>query len=1226
MIKYTNNYIHRFIYIFFIFSLISLTYAEKPVLLFSDMESGPNSGWSDSDPNKGASITIWGRNLEESRGLNYVTVGGVDLNSDSDYAVWGESWPTPFYQKITFWLNDAMTKGISNITVTINGETSEPLNFTIREGRIFFVSNGPNGNGSIESPFKNSELTKYGALNYGLMEGDILYYRGQTYKDAQYGANGLIRFEYVNSNNDMPFSLIAYPNEKPKVIYPGNSFGMAFRVSGNSTVISGFEIEAEYSSVGLSNYGRLIGNDLIGLTKKSNGGTAIVTTSGDANKIFGNAIHGGRSGWRLDHATYFSGCSPIEGNYLGWNYIYDNDFGRGPIISINHQQDRCAPDTEILKSHFIFNNIVKCDLQRAKAVGVYDLSYDEGEPEPEPIFIYNNIFSNCGTLDLVDKSNVGWSPSFGTSSSRGHSRFYHNILYNGNYVGFQIGVGELSTYFKNNIIVMNSSGILGDTRPHQYIINDNFGKINTDVSNNLFYDIGEKTMNLNDLDLGINWEGLDPLFVDPNNLDFSLNELSPVIDKGSNDLIFDVPLPSFAPISKDMFGNNRVGNYDLGAIEGVSKTCTTNSECNDNLFCNGFETCSNNFCVSGLIPIVLDDISCTVDSCNEVLDKIENIPDDLVCDDGDDETSDVCSIENKICENTYEDLIQFEFNISGDVHITDSTFSGRGSDTSIYLINGIYYRFNLSNFILPENSTFYDAKLKLYTTTQYDDINIHAYLVNTSWVEGDSLGGSTYGATREYYDYANVLLWNNFLGDWFDKYDVSQGNDYFDLTTLIDDDTEKNVEINLKNIFSKWVNGDISLDNGIFLTRANDIRLNSRPKHNFYSKEHSNPNFHPKLILTFKNLSDEMKDSCTTNWRCGDWNTCLSNSQDRVCTDLNNCETIIDKPIETQTCVINGSNNVCESNLDCGDYGACVNNFKSRSCYDLNTCNLNNSYTNEIISCTVSSSENNKKKNTGSDRSSSTDGSDISNVNNFKSKIDTINSDSLTTKKKISIIDNLDNDNMCISEYTYTKWRACFNNSQNRIIKDLKKCESNRFETRKCEINNSELDNLFLNAKPVNIKSALGKNIYKTNLDNGYNEIIVSDYKLKDELFVIIDEITGNEYFGRLVDTKDNSYYYKLERLDEYTIGLLKENNLVESSYFESFKESINNIISKNSILKILIVFFILSTVYLIISYIKQIHKKSEKHFDKHIETKLENNNYVNTFDNNSFNKEFNNK
>ncbi len=545
--------------------------SDAPVLLFSDMKNAPKTGWSVSEPDKGASITLWGRDLGDVRGNSYVSVNGVKLTHESDYAVWGAYWPTPFYQKITFWLNSQMRDGAGEIRVTVNGKTSNALPFRIREGRIFFVSNETNGDGSLENPFKNSELTKWGVLQFGLKEGDILYYRGKSYTEAQYGANSFIRINdpdnKLNLSEDKPFSLIAYPGERPHITYGDNAYGAAFKSQIKYSVFSGFEVETEYTSIGMSHWGRVIGNDLVGLVKTSNSGTAIVTTSGNGNKIFGNAIHGGRSGWRLDHGTYFSGCADIEGNYLGWNYVYDNDFGRGPELSVNHQEDRCAPNTQILKSHFIFSNIVDCMPQRATVINVYDLSYDPGEEEPEPIFIYNNIFANCGTLDFNDTDNVGWAPASITQPSRGHSRFYNNTFYNMHYVGFQVGSGELSSYFRNNIMVMNSSGVLADSRAHQYVINGNRGKSNTVISDNLFYDIGANTMNLADLDTATNVEGQNPLFVNPSDFDFNLKKESPAINAGVNDLIFEVQAPAFAPVSKDIFGRERSGKYDLGAVE-----------------------------------------------------------------------------------------------------------------------------------------------------------------------------------------------------------------------------------------------------------------------------------------------------------------------------------------------------------------------------------------------------------------------------------------------------------------------------------------------------------------------------------------------------------------------------------------------------------------------------------------------------------------------------------
>ena len=57
--------------------------------------------------------------------------------------------------------------------------------------------------------------------------------------------------------------------------------------------------------------------------------------------------------------------------------------------------------------------------------------------------------------------------------------------------------------------------------------------------------------------------------------------------------------------------------------------------CQDGLFCNGQEICDINLgCISGIPPAIDDNISCTIDSCDEEKDIILHIPDDSLCDDG----------------------------------------------------------------------------------------------------------------------------------------------------------------------------------------------------------------------------------------------------------------------------------------------------------------------------------------------------------------------------------------------------------------------------------------------------------------------------------------------------------------------------------------------------------------------------------------------------------------
>ena len=46
--------------------------------------------------------------------------------------------------------------------------------------------------------------------------------------------------------------------------------------------------------------------------------------------------------------------------------------------------------------------------------------------------------------------------------------------------------------------------------------------------------------------------------------------------------------------------------------------------------------------------------------------------------------------------------------------------------------------------------------------------------------------------------------------------------------------------------------------------------------------------------------------TCTENWQCTEWSACINNQQTRTCTDINNCGTTFNKPIESQSCVTKG--------------------------------------------------------------------------------------------------------------------------------------------------------------------------------------------------------------------------------------------------------------------------------------------------------------------------------
>lgn len=63
-------------YLAILLLLAGTAFAANPVLFFSDLDWGPNSGWEGS-ATKGAAITVWGKNFGATRGASYVTVNGA---------------------------------------------------------------------------------------------------------------------------------------------------------------------------------------------------------------------------------------------------------------------------------------------------------------------------------------------------------------------------------------------------------------------------------------------------------------------------------------------------------------------------------------------------------------------------------------------------------------------------------------------------------------------------------------------------------------------------------------------------------------------------------------------------------------------------------------------------------------------------------------------------------------------------------------------------------------------------------------------------------------------------------------------------------------------------------------------------------------------------------------------------------------------------------------------
>lgn len=110
------------------------------------------------------------------------------------------------------------------------------------------------------------------------------------------------------------------------------------------------------------------------------------------------------------------------------------------------------------------------------------------------------------------------------------------------------------------------------------------------------------------------------------------------------------------------------------------------------------------------------------------------------------------------------------------------------------------------------------------------------------WAEGTSRMND--GASRDYYNRAGYLKWNNFMGDWRDADNVAQGKKPFAQTDVVDTDKGRFIEWNVTPLVLQWLSGKHQ-NQGLFLSS-----IKGGGNIVFCSREHEEKSQRPELVLT----------------------------------------------------------------------------------------------------------------------------------------------------------------------------------------------------------------------------------------------------------------------------------------------------------------------------------------------------------------------------------------
>ncbi len=216
----------------------------SPFLAFSDLESGPKSGNTDTSYGvvsgvDGCYVSIWGNRLGATQDTSTITIGGAQAR----VIYWGPAVPpwSPSnlvngYHDMQIIIAQVRTEaamGLGAIQVTVGGKLSNTLPFTVRTGRIlYFTSTGTSaGTGTWQSPLQFTNSLFNSKVN---QSGDIVYVKDiiKT-SDTRMGSGGTNGLNGNTMTQTRPGAIVGYPGSV-------NQFGV-YGTSGNESAFILFD-------------------------------------------------------------------------------------------------------------------------------------------------------------------------------------------------------------------------------------------------------------------------------------------------------------------------------------------------------------------------------------------------------------------------------------------------------------------------------------------------------------------------------------------------------------------------------------------------------------------------------------------------------------------------------------------------------------------------------------------------------------------------------------------------------------------------------------------------------------------------------------------------------------------------------------------------------------------------------------------------------------------------
>ncbi|HEX4606259.1 MAG TPA: choice-of-anchor D domain-containing protein, partial [Candidatus Angelobacter sp.] len=501
-----------------VFCASALAQAQSPRIIFSDLQSGPNTGGVNG---KGAMVTVHGFGFGASRGASSVTIGGAPADN---YPLWSDT-------KISFQLGAAAVSG--NIQVNVGSAASNGVSFTVRPGNLYFVS--PSGNdanaGTATAPWHSAVKAKNAAV-----AGDIIYLMDGVNQSSLESASASLVLAKSGSAS-LPIALVAYPGATATIgSATGQQYGIRTTSASNYWVLAGLTLRGSFSALSVANSStwRVIGND-VSCPNGSGSGACVDFSTVNNMSMYRNRVHDVGSttstSLKLYQGVLFdAGSNAID---FGWNEIANVRSCRALQFS---------SDTSKLYNITVDNNLIhdsRCD----------GINFATVDPALGAVRAFNNVIYRTGTGPAPGGIESNYACINVGAAGNAAVLVQNNTLYDcGRRENGDSGAISASAAVTvvNNIIVA--------TAGEQYLAPNSLITRFTG-NNNLFFGAGAAPAFSS---ASIN---ADPKFVDPANANFQLLSGSPAIDHGANTGVtrdaLQAPRPSGA-------------GYDMGAYEFIA--------------------------------------------------------------------------------------------------------------------------------------------------------------------------------------------------------------------------------------------------------------------------------------------------------------------------------------------------------------------------------------------------------------------------------------------------------------------------------------------------------------------------------------------------------------------------------------------------------------------------------------------------------------------------------